>query len=59
MDYEIPKEVIKKLETESERVDLCFSKVWGLLPPSAKRDEIMWHLITAKQKLNEFIKENG
>jgi hypothetical protein len=51
--------VIKVLEEEKERIDKSFTRVWAALSPSYERDEIMWHLVTAKKKLNDLIKNNN
>lgn len=53
-----PDSAIAKLKEEQERLDQSFSRVWGLLSPSTERDEVMWHIMTAKRKLNQIIKEN-
>jgi hypothetical protein len=53
-----PEYAINVLEEEKERIDRAFSRVWAALSPSYERDEIMWHLITAKKKLNDLINSN-
>jgi hypothetical protein len=55
---EIPKQVIQRLKNEGDRLTSSFESIWGLLPKTPERDEIMLHIISAKHKLNEFIEEN-
>lgn len=55
---QLPESVVKKLEEERERLDRSFSRIWGLLSPSVERDEVMWHIISAKRTLHVIIKEN-
>ena len=54
----IPKYAVDQLKDKSNRLEDIFASVWGILPRSYERDEIMHYLFTAKHKLNEFIKEN-
>lgn len=55
---DIPKIVIDKLTEEYERIDNSFSRIWGLLPVSEERDEIMWHLASSKVHIRRFIKKH-
>jgi hypothetical protein len=52
-----PDYVIEKLKKEHKQLDDVFSRVWGLMSPSKERDEIMWHVITAKKKISELIEK--
>lgn len=56
--YPIPPHIIERLKVESERLTRSFESIWGLLPKTPERDEIMLHILQAKTKLNQFIKEN-
>lgn len=53
-----PEYVIKVLEEETQRINHSFERVWAALSPSPERDEVMWHLITAKNKLNKIMEGN-
>jgi hypothetical protein len=53
-----PDYAIKAIEVEKKKIDRSFSIIWGALSPSVERDEILYHLITAKKKLNELINNN-
>lgn len=55
---QIPDDVIAKLKNSGVILENTFSRIWGLLPPSTERDSIMWHIMTAKKELNEFISKN-
>jgi hypothetical protein len=55
---EISERAIKELKNVRDRLEQNFQKVWGILPISSERDEIMHYLFTAKHKLNQFIKEH-
>jgi hypothetical protein len=59
MKVEIPDYAIKILKREADTLEMCFSRIWGVLPKSVERDEIMWHLLSAKTKLNRLLEENN
>lgn len=56
--YPIPTMVIDRMKDEAARLTYSFERVWGLLPKTPERDEIMLHLLQAKTKLNDYIKEH-
>lgn len=53
-----PASAIEQLKIQNERLEFVFTHVWSILSRSAERDEVMWHIMTAKHKLNQIIKEN-
>lgn len=55
---EIPEVVIARLKANEKRMEFVFESIWGLLPKTPERDEIMLHVLQAKTKLNQYIKEN-
>jgi hypothetical protein len=59
VDMEIPKSAIDRLIEEYERIDHSFSRIWRVLPVSEERDEIMWHLASAKVYIRRFIKKHS
>jgi hypothetical protein len=54
----IPEYAVEKIQDEVEALDRSFSRVWGLLPKGQKRDEVMYHIVTAKLKLFSLLEEN-
>jgi hypothetical protein len=56
--YPIPENIIEKMKANEKRMEFVFESIWGLLPKTPERDEIMLHVLQAKTKLNQFIKEN-
>lgn len=55
---QIPEHVLDKIKANENRLTFVFESIWGLLPKTPERDEIMLHILQAKTKLNQYIKEN-
>jgi hypothetical protein len=56
-----PEYAIQELKKVNKRLEQEFQIVWGALSPSPERDAVMWHIMTARKKINEIVEgnENG
>lgn len=53
----LPDYAIQTLKEEYSRLDRSFSRIWGALSPSDKRDHIMQHILAANILISELIKQ--
>lgn len=49
----------KRLEDEYEFINRSFQRIWGALPPSDERNDVMRYLHLAKASITKMLKETG
>lgn len=54
---EIPSHVLQMMKNEREKLTNVFERIWGLLPKTPERDDIMLRILQAKTALNQYIKD--